>query len=470
MRLETQRFLLKSLPVAADVAAFAVASLMAWLALTVLAGAVNGQAFRDAVAFAFLLGALFVRPESPEMAVRGFDADSFLRLGGRVTGVCALTFVFTVLTGEGLHVFPFGLWVLWIILGTGCLVVFRSAARFIAAGLYRRRFVHENVVIVCAGVQGMRLAEWLRRRAPHVRTLGFFEDRKDRVDMDRLPAACLGGIADVVAYCQSHDVDRIFVALPGMAEGRIAEIVEALSILPVTITLSPDLAFLGHVQAEKVAGPSGLPVFDLSGQPITGWRAALKRAEDIAVALVALIVFSPLFLVIPVLIKMESPGPVFFRQPRYGFGYKPFNFLKFRSMYVEHCAQDDIKLTERRDSRVTKVGNFLRRTSLDELPQFLNVLKGDMSVVGPRPHPAGVKAGERTYEEVVNAFARRYRVKPGITGWAQVNGARGNTFTEDDIRTRFALDMYYIQNWSLWLDMVILLRTLVHGFVGRNAF
>ncbi|MCB9979314.1 MAG: undecaprenyl-phosphate glucose phosphotransferase [Rhodospirillales bacterium] len=469
MRPETQRLFLRFLPAAADIMAFAVSSLMAWLALSVLAGAVNAQAFRDAAAFAFLLGILLLRPETPEMAVRGFDAESFLRLGARVTGICALTFVLTVLTGEGFTVFPFEIWVLWIILGTGCLVVGRALARSVVAALYRRKVSYENVIIVCAGMQGMRLAEWLRRRAPHIRTLGFFEDRKDRVDMDRLPAACLGGIADAVEYCQNHTVDRIFVALPGMAEARIAEIVEILSILPVTITMSPDLAFLSQAQVGKLDG-AGLPVFDLSGRPITGWRAVLKRAEDIAVALVALIVFSPLFLVIPVLIKMESPGPVFFRQPRYGFGYKPFNFLKFRSMYVEHCAQEDIKLTERQDPRVTKIGNFLRRTSLDELPQFINVLKGDMSVVGPRPHPAGVKAGERTYEEVINAFARRYRVKPGITGWAQINGARGNTFTEDDIKTRFALDMYYIQNWSLWLDMVILLRTLVQGFVGRNAF
>ncbi|HRC27490.1 MAG TPA: exopolysaccharide biosynthesis polyprenyl glycosylphosphotransferase, partial [Alphaproteobacteria bacterium] len=305
--------------------------------------------------------------------------------------------------------------------------------------------------------------------APHIRVLGFFEDRRERVDTGRLPAACLGGIADAVAYCRANPVDRVFVALPGMAEARIAEILETLGVLPVTISMSPDLAFLGHASATGAQG-EGLPVFDLQGRPIEGWRAMVKRAEDIVVALVALVVFSPLFVVIPILIALESPGPVLFRQKRYGFGYKPFDFLKFRSMYVEHCAQDEIKLTERQDARVTKIGKFLRRTSLDELPQFLNVLKGDMSAVGPRPHPAGVKAGERTYEEVIDSFARRYRVKPGITGWAQINGARGNTFTEEDLKRRFALDMYYIQNWSLGLDLVILMRTLVQGFIGRNAF
>lgn len=469
MRPETHRLVLKALPGAVDILAFCVSSLVVWLTLSVLAEAVDSAAFRDAMAFAFLLGILLIPREKPDLAVRGFDAPAFVRLTGQVAAVGLLTFLLTVLTGESARVFPFSLWGLWVIAGTGCLVVARALARSVAAALYRHKFVHENVVIVCAGVQGLRLAEWLRRGAPHIRVLGFFEDRCERVDTSRLPAACLGRIADAVDYCRDHPVDRIFLALPGMAESRIAEMVETLSVLPVTVTMSPDLAFLSRPYAGRGEGMT-LPVFDLHGRPIEGWRAAVKRAEDILVALVALIVFSPLFVLIPVLIKLESPGPVLFRQKRYGFGYKPFNFLKFRSMYVEHCAQEDIKLTERADPRVTKIGGILRRTSLDELPQFLNVLKGDMSAVGPRPHPAGVKAGERTYEEVIDSFARRYRVKPGITGWAQINGARGNTFTEDDLKKRFALDMYYIQNWSLWLDMVILLRTLVQGFVGRNAF
>ncbi len=208
----------------------------------------------------------------------------------------------------------------------------------------------------------------------------------------------------------------------------------------------------------------------IQSRAITGWQGAAKRLVDIVVALNAIIVFLPVFIIVPILIKLEDPGPVFFRQKRFGYGNKLFDCLKFRSMYLADCADKEIRLTERDDPRVMRIGKFIRRTSLDELPQFLNVLMGDMSVVGPRPHPPGVKAGSRTYEEVIGNFSDRYCVKPGLTGLAQVNGARGNTFTEVDIRRRFDYDMEYIRNWSLWLDIVIIARTMVIGFVSKNAF
>ncbi len=204
---------------------------------------------------------------------------------------------------------------------------------------------------------------------------------------------------------------------------------------------------------------------------VTGWQAAVKRLMDIGVALCALLVFLPVFIVVPVLIKLEDPaGSVFFRQKRYGRNGRLFDCLKFRSMYQDKTAAGEIRLTERNDPRVMKIGKFIRRTSLDELPQFLNILKGDMSAVGPRPHPPGVKAAGRYYEDIIPSFMDRYAVKPGLTGWAQVNGWRGNTFTEADLQGRFDCDMYYIRNWSLWLDIVIILRTLIMGFTGKNAF
>lgn len=206
------------------------------------------------------------------------------------------------------------------------------------------------------------------------------------------------------------------------------------------------------------------------GSHLSKINAFLKRTVDIIVASVALFVFSPAFLIIALLIKLESPGPVFFVQQRYGMGNKLFGCLKFRSMYSEACGANEIRLTERNDSRVTKIGDFIRRTSLDEIPQFINILKGDMSVVGPRPHPPGVKAGGRVYEEVIKNFADRYAVKPGLTGWAQVNGLRGNTFSEQDLIDRFKYDMDYIKAWSLGLDAVIIARTMVQGFIGKNAF
>ncbi len=206
------------------------------------------------------------------------------------------------------------------------------------------------------------------------------------------------------------------------------------------------------------------------GPHLSKTDALLKRALDILVASVALIVFSPVFLIVALLIKLESPGPVFFVQKRYGMNNQLFDCLKFRSMYSEACSASEIRLTERNDSRVTKIGDFIRRTSLDEIPQFINILKGDMSVVGPRPHPPGVKAGGRIYEDVIESFADRYAVKPGLTGWAQVNGLRGNTFSEQDLIDRFKYDMEYIKDWSLKLDILIIARTMVQGFAGKNAF
>lgn len=327
----------------------------------------------------------------------------------------------------------------------------------------------ENIVIICAGEQGQRLAERLRKNDSRVRVMGFFEDRQSRYDFATLQAPYLGGTGSVIDYCRNNKVDKIVVALPGFAERRLAQIVEILNVLPVPIYLNPDMAVLSG--PATVFGDVGyIKMFQLSGTPVKGWRAGVKRLEDIIVALTAIVIFSPIFFIVPILIKIEDPGPVFFRQKRYGYNNKLFDCLKFRSMYIQHCHQTEIKLTEHGDPRVMKIGDFIRRTSIDEIPQFLNVLMGDMSVVGPRPHPPGVKAGERVYEEVVDKFSSRYCVKPGLTGWAQVNGLRGNTFTEDDIRQRFEYDMYYVQNWSLWLDLVIIVRTFFVGFGGKNAF
>lgn len=219
-------------------------------------------------------------------------------------------------------------------------------------------------------------------------------------------------------------------------------------------------------------GDENLNLMQLDPSPIVGWRRCLSRLQDIVGSCIAIIIFSPVFIVLPILIKLESPGPVFYKQRRYGLNNKLFNCYKFRSMRQDACenSKKEIKLTEHNDPRVTRIGNFIRKTSLDEVPQFINILKGDMALVGPRPHPPGVKAGERLYEDVISNFSRRYKVKPGLTGWAQINGARGNTFMEDDLKTRFHYDLEYIQNWSLWLDVVIIARTIFIGFVGKNAF
>lgn len=447
-------------------AGLAAAALLAWGLWGVFGGAEDGEGrdIRTALVIVLLCGTIAAGAR-PKDATHPFDLFIFQALV-----VLAALIAGAVLCAVAGAAIPFDVWILWVAAG----IVAIPAAQW-GIGRFRVHLARpprpRNTVIICAGGQGLRLAQWLRRNAPDARVLGFFEDRgADRVDMSALPGPHLGPVAGAVAWCRANGVERVFIALPGAAEGRIADIVTTLSELPVEIYLSPDLSALS-AGAPEMAQVSGLPSLRLSGAPVTGWRALVKRVEDIVGALLAIAIFSPVFIVLPILIRLESPGPVLFRQKRYGLGGREFDFLKFRSMYIQHCDQkDDIKLTERVDPRVTRIGNFIRRTSLDELPQLFNVLRGDMSLVGPRPHPKGVKAGERTYEEVIDAFARRYRVKPGITGLAQVSGARGNTFTEEDLKIRFAYDMEYIQNWSLWLDIRILLNTVVKGFTGKNAF
>ena len=195
-----------------------------------------------------------------------------------------------------------------------------------------------------------------------------------------------------------------------------------------------------------------------------------KRAFDLLGASLALLVLSPLMLAIALAIKLDSSGPVFFRQPREGFNNKSFRVFKFRTMYNNLGEVDNIQQASRKDPRVTRVGAILRRTSLDELPQLFNVLAGDMSLVGPRPHAASTRAGGKLFSEVVTSYAARHKVKPGITGWAQVCGWRGETDTEDKLIKRFEHDLYYIENWSLLFDFYILLRTAAALVVPRNAF
>ena len=192
-----------------------------------------------------------------------------------------------------------------------------------------------------------------------------------------------------------------------------------------------------------------LPVFD---KPISDWGNALKAMFDAVVALALIVILSPLLALIALGVKLSSRGPVLFRQVRFGFNNERFEVVKFRSMYSELCDPAAEKLVTRNDSRVTPFGAFLRRTSLDELPQLLNVLRGDLSLVGPRPHAVKGKAAGMVYEQVVEGYFARHRVKPGITGWAQINGWRGETDTIEKIEQRVAYDLYYIENWSVWLD------------------
>jgi exopolysaccharide biosynthesis polyprenyl glycosylphosphotransferase len=214
-----------------------------------------------------------------------------------------------------------------------------------------------------------------------------------------------------------------------------------------------------------------VPVLDLLDKPIADWDVVIKLAFDRIVGAIALLALSPVFLATAIAVKLDSPGPVLFRQRRYGFNNELVEVYKFRSMYVDKTDATAAKLVTRNDSRVTRVGRFIRKTSLDELPQLLNVVfKGNLSLVGPRPHAVHAKAADRQYDEVVDGYFARHRVRPGITGWAQVNGWRGETDTQEKIQQRVEHDLYYIENWSILFDLYILATTPLSLIKTKNAF
>lgn len=262
-----------------------------------------------------------------------------------------------------------------------------------------------------------------------------------------------------------HDGIEEVVILPSLHSNRewIHMTVKALEVLPIRVSLAiPRPAIDSNCPGYVFAA--------LIDQPLSASEQAVKRLFDASISFILLIFLAPLMLLTAALIKLESAGPVFFKQKRYGFGKEIINVYKFRSMYNDMSDQLADKLTERDDPRVTKVGAFIRRFSIDELPQLLNVLRGEMSMVGPRPNPLNAKAGGELYDRVVDNFYTRYRVLPGITGWAQVNGLRGNTDTKEKLVRRVEYDLYYIKNWSFWLDLKIVLLTPIASLEGENAF
>ena len=259
----------------------------------------------------------------------------------------------------------------------------------------------------------------------------------------------------------------MIVALPWSAEQRILELLQQLRQVAVDVQLCPEA--IGFRMVDRpVIHLGGVPMLAVFDRPLNGWNYVAKAIEDRVLAALILLLIWPLMVLIAIAVKLDSDGPVLFRQKRYGFNNNEIEVLKFRTMYHDAGGGErDVRQATRADSRVTRIGGLLRRTSLDELPQFFNVLEGSMSIVGPRPHAVthNVK-----YAGMIQHYYGRHRVKPGITGWVQVNGLRGETDTPDKIEKRVAYDLYYIDNWSLLLDLKIIVRTLFVGFVSKNAY
>ena len=309
------------------------------------------------------------------------------------------------------------------------------------------------------------------QRDSDVRVIGVFDDRGDA----RSPASCegvqkLGTVDDLVEFARRTRVDLVIFSLPVSAEGRILQMLKKLWVLPVDIRLSAHTNKLRY-RPRSYSYVGNVAVLDIFDKPIADWDVVTKWLFDKIVGTIALICALPIMAIVAIAIKLDSRGPVFFRQKRYGFNNELIEIWKFRSMYVDQTDAAAAKLVSKGDSRVTRVGRFIRKTSLDELPQLFNVVfTGNLSLVGPRPHALQAKAENRLYDEAVDGYFARHRVKPGLTGWAQIHGWRGETNSQEKIQRRVEHDLYYIENWSILLDLYILAQTPFALIRTENAY
>jgi Undecaprenyl-phosphate glucose phosphotransferase len=324
-----------------------------------------------------------------------------------------------------------------------------------------------NIVVVGATGAAERLvAASLKRHEANI--LGVFDDRAARAPGAVRGVPVLGDTRDLVAHRIMPYVDRVVITVPSRARARVRELIERLRVLPNEITLLLDGEDPAY-EASALSRMADVPLAHISGPPSDDVRAFIKRAQDLVVGGLGLIVAAPIMLTVALAVRLDSPGPVMFRQRRHGFNNEEIVVWKFRSMRVEASDATASRQVQADDVRVTRVGRFIRATSLDELPQLFNVISGEMSLVGPRPHAVGMRTGDVESARLVAEYAHRHRMKPGLTGWAAIHGSRGPVDTPDLVRRRVALDVEYIDRQSFWLDLYILVMTLPCLFGDRTA-
>jgi putative colanic acid biosynthesis UDP-glucose lipid carrier transferase len=323
-----------------------------------------------------------------------------------------------------------------------------------------------SAVVVGVNDVGLKFAG-ICERHPNLfmQVRGFFDDRTDDRHPSGLRHPVLGKTGELTEYVRMHGIKMIFISQPISAQPRIRRLINELQDTTASVYFLPDVYIFDLMQA-RFDNVGGMPVIAICETPFMGLNSTIKRASDIALASVILMLLSPLMLAIALAVKLSSPGPVIFRQRRYGLYGEDIVVYKFRSMTVMENGANVVQ-ARRNDQRVTPIGGILRRTSLDELPQFINVLQGRMSIVGPRPHAV---AHNEQYRKLIKGYMLRHKVKPGITGWAQVNGLRGETATLDKMQARIQYDLDYLRNWSLWLDLWIVIRTVKVVLKRENAF
>ncbi|MBP0617567.1 undecaprenyl-phosphate glucose phosphotransferase [Jiella sp. KSK16Y-1] len=368
-----------------------------------------------------------------------------------------------------LAVFPFAT---WFFLSLAVIV----PARLIL-GLNLRRWarngrMERRALIVGGGKNAETLIRRLEMQPGNdIRICGIFDDRDDR----RSPPLVagypkLGTIAELVEFARRTRIDMLIVTLPLSAEERLLVLMKQLWVLPLDIRLA---AHAGEMKfrPRTYSYIGSVPMIDVVDRPLADWDAIAKRALDITAASLAILVLSPVMALAALAVKLDSPGPVIFRQKRHGFNNQPVEIFKFRSLHHAMSDPEAKQIVTKGDARVTRVGAFIRRTSIDELPQLFNVLRGDLSLVGPRPHAIHAKSSrDETFTEIVDGYFGRHKVKPGITGWAQIHGWRGEIDDPEKLVRRFEFDLFYIENWSLLLDMYILAMTPISLFRSKSAY
>jgi Undecaprenyl-phosphate glucose phosphotransferase len=362
-----------------------------------------------------------------------------------------------------------GITLLFLASFTVCLTLSRPLIRRVIGRLAQTGAIEQRIVFYGADPNSIAM---IRRmldslELPHLRVIGVADDRPKVRQIDGLEM--IGGLSEVVALARRGELDQVLFCVPDMPRERLNEILDQLSAVSIDVALIPPKAIelapnyrvhlLGHI-----------PVLTLWQRPFRDINQFIKRGEDLLIAGTAVALLSPILLLTALLVRLSSPGPLLFVQPRIGFNNELIRVLKFRTMYADHTDLHAEQTTTADDPRVTPVGRWLRKFSIDELPQLFNVLKGDMSLVGPRPHATHMKVGDRYYQDAVRGYAGRHRVKPGISGLAQVNGVRGEIRTIERAKLRVELDTKYIDNWSVWLDLGILAATFRAVVWDRDAY
>jgi Undecaprenyl-phosphate glucose phosphotransferase len=359
----------------------------------------------------------------------------------------------------------------WYLLGASLLLATRIVIAQLSWRWNRNGQLSRHAVLVGGGKPAADLLAAIEgSETSDINVLGIFDDRDDgRSPVNVGSLQKLGNVGELIDFVRQARIDMLLVTLPLAAEERLLQILKRLWVLPVDIRLSAYSQKI-HYRPRAYSYIGNVPFLDVFDKPLGDWGRILKSLEDKIIAAIALVLLSPVMLAVALAVRLNSKGPILFKQNRFGFNNELIGVYKFRSMYHELRDVDASKLVTKDDPRVTRVGRFIRKTSLDELPQLFNVLLGDLSLVGPRPHPTKAKAADQLYNDVVDGYFARHKVKPGITGWAQINGWRGETDTTEKLQRRVEHDLYYIENWSLPLDLYILWRTPFALLKAENAY